>query len=60
MLLIKNQRIFHNIVTHLINRASTLISWLFLIRSSFIEDFFIFMRSLQYLLSRSHYEKPCS
>lgn len=60
MLLIKNQRIFHNIVTRLINRANTLISLLFLIRSSLFEDFFIFMRSSQYSLSRSHYEKPRS
>lgn len=65
MLLIKNQRIFHNIVTHLINRVYTLISFLFLInrKSSFIGDFFIstIPSPFQHIMSLwSHYEKPRS
>lgn len=65
MLLIKNQRIFHNIVTPLINRLNALISRLFLMnnRSSFIGDFFMsrLPHSLLTLTSaRSDYEKPRS
>ncbi len=42
MLLIKNQRIFHNIASYSINRLNVLIPFLFLInqKSSAIGDFF--------------------
>ena len=65
MLLIKNQRIFHTIVTHLANCVSTLSSFLFLInrKSSLIGDFFIstIPSPFQHLQSLwSHYEKPRS
>lgn len=65
MLLIKNQRIFHNIATTYINHVRVLLSFLFLInkKSSFIGDFFISTtpnQSLIFTPSRSYYEKPCS
>ncbi len=65
MLLIKNQRIFHNIVTPLVNRLNALIPYLFLMnnRSSFIGDFFMFRlphSPLTFTSARSDYEKPRS